>query len=322
MRVMISFAFVGLLAGCGLARAESPGAMAPGFRVFVADENPLENPLENPSTSLADLADQDQSVHAGGRRIAQALTSTIELGGVFQQDAAADAGQHQNDWVYYVRPYIWLPRISGTLTVNGLRSRVVVTQGEVVRDLKAAASLAFEATKGEHYIRLDTIGFTLAGDENIRGAPNGRIDHRVSMGLAELDAGVRMLDDGEQTVDVFAGLRYLYIKARINPKNVGVQGQSSSVDWVDPIIGTRYRRVLADEWRMILHADYGGFGIGSASTSDYQLFALVAYEPGERWQFGTGWRYIMVEHSQGSGTNEQEQHLRFSGPVLGASYQF
>lgn len=285
MQVLISFALVGLLTGCGLTGAEVPGSRATGSRA------------------------------AGSRTMASSASGFAQL--------AADADPTpQEGWVHSVRPYAWLPRISGTLTVNGVRSRVVVTQGQLLRDLQAAASLAFEAIKGDTYIRVDTIGFTIAGDENIRGVPNGRIDHRVTLAMAEVDAGVRLLDDGVQTVDAFTGLRYLYINARINPKNVGVQGQSSSVDWVDPVIGTRYRRAFSDEWSMIFHADYGGFGIGSASTSDYQLYALAAYESGERWQFGAGWRYIMVDHAQGSGTSRQEQHLRFSGPVVGASYRF
>jgi opacity protein-like surface antigen len=280
VRALIACALLGLLAACGLTRAEAPAPTASSFRQLPVDEKSVE---------VSDVS-------------------------------AAEAGP--DGWVRFVRPYVWLPRISGSLTVNGVRSRVLVTQGELVRDLKAAGSLGFEASKGDHFVRLDTVGFTIAGDENIRGVPDGRVEHRATLALAELDAGVRVLDDGAQIVDVFTGLRYLYIKARINPKNVGVQGQSSSSDWVDPVVGTRYRRALSDRWSMLLHADYGGFGIGNASKSDYQLFGLLIYEVGDRWQIGTGWRYLTAEHAQGSGTDRQEQHLRFSGPMLGASYRF
>jgi hypothetical protein len=248
--------------------------------------------------------------------------SSVDLSGALWQEDASTDRQEPGGWVTFVRPYLWLPRISGSLTVNGLRSRVLITQGDLLKDLQAAALLNVEATKGDHYVRFDTVGFALEDDENIPGVPDGRIDHRVEMASAELDVGVRLLDDGEQTVDVFTGLRLLYIKVRVNPKNVGVQGDTGSARWVDPIVGTRYRRTLSDTWTMILHADYGGFGIGNASTRDYQVYALAACQLGDRWQIGTGWRYIMVEHSQGSGTDRQRQHLRFSGPVLGVSYRF
>jgi len=123
-------------------------------------------------------------------------------------------------------------------------------------------------------------------------------------------------------MDVYAGLRYVYIKARVSPKGVGIQGQSASRDWVDPIIGSIYRHDVNDDWSMLYMADYGGFGIGSASDRTYQLAALAEFNGGGPWSFGLGYRYLMIDHSSGSNPTKDETHLRFSGPIVGAAYRF
>jgi opacity protein-like surface antigen len=324
MKALIPIALASLFTGCGLTAAPSTRAMAPPLAPTLQDAlacAPLATPQATGEAGTA--AGTTEATAPRDGLLAQAAPAMIKLGGALQQEDDAETQAGDDEWEVYFVPYAWLPRVSGSLTVKGVSSRLVITQGDLVSDLNSAWLIDFRAVKDDNFLRLDTVGMNLAkDDQGIPGVPNGTIDARVELAFAELDAGVQVLDEDEQSVVVFTGLRYVYIKARVNPKNVGIQGQSKSVDWVDPILGTQYRSALNDDWELLFHADYGGFGIGSASKSTYQLMGVAQWQASERWHIGGGWRYLMIQHGHGSGANKNEQHLRFSGPMLGASYRF
>lgn len=317
MKSLFSITLLSLLAGCGLTRGEPVSAMAPTAPM-------LRAPVDDSASTDRSSVTPDQEARPAGSEdahLAGASPARVEMGGALaQEDAAAKASE--DEWRFIIRPYAWLPRISGTAIVNGTGGRTKVTQGQVWRNLASAGLINLAAAKGDMVYRLDAIHFALADDTKIKGIPAGKITGRLELDLIELDAGVRVMDEKDENLDLYVGLRYIYIYGRINPKNVGVKGQSGSLDWVDPIVGAVYRRNLSDDWTMLFMADYGGFGIGSASETTYQLTTLAEYKVGERWSFGTGYRYLMIDHSSGNGANKNEQHLRFSGPVLGAAYRF
>ena len=58
---------------------------------------------------------------------------------------------------------------------------------------------------------------------------------------------------------------------------VGDDSASSSPGYWDPLVGLTYRRPLARKWRILIHGDGGGFGVGS----DVDVAATGRAE----WQF-------------------------------------
>jgi hypothetical protein len=257
-----------------------------------------------------------------GRSSSPSNPSWVNTAGALQTQED-DPGASEEGWEITVRPYVWIPTISGSLTISGTKTKLTISKGTLIDDLRFAGMVWVEGVKDDTFIMLDALGFTITDEFGISGVPGGKLDVRVEYALAELYGGVRLLDDGEQTVDVFTGLRYVYLKSKVNPKGVGVgAGGSESTDWVDPIIGTRYGRDLSENWGMMLRADYGGFGVGSASDHSYGFSAIAEYAATERLQYGAGWRYLAYKRSSGSGTSKNGETLRFSGPIVGLSYRF
>ena len=58
---------------------------------------------------------------------------------------------------------------------------------------------------------------------------------------------------------------------------VGSSSASRSPRYWDPLVGLTYRRQLGRKWRIIIHGDGGGFGVGS----DVDVTAAARAE----WQF-------------------------------------
>jgi hypothetical protein len=101
---------------------------------------------------------------------------------------------------------------------------------------------------------------------------------------------------------------------------VGPVSASRSLDYWDPLIGLTYRRQFGNKWRILVHADGGGFGIGS----DVDVTAAARAE----WQFARHFGITMgygVMHLSDSSTVDGKT-LKISptlhGPTIGLGIFF
>jgi len=78
----------------------------------------------------------------------------------------------------------------------------------------------------------------------------------------------------------------------------------------DPIVGARSRLPLSRRLKLMLRADFGGFGVGSERS--YNLGAVLAWSLGERAQLVAGYRHLDVDYDDGF-----RYDVATSGPVLG-----
>jgi hypothetical protein len=87
---------------------------------------------------------------------------------------------------------------------------------------------------------------------------------------------------------------------------VDTDSATGSPGYWDPLVGLTYRRPLGKKWRILLHGDGGGFGVGS----DVDISATARAE----WQFGRHFGMTM-----GYGGMHFSDSTRVSGGTLSIS---
>jgi len=97
---------------------------------------------------------------------------------------------------------------------------------------------------------------------------------------------------------------------------------SVDADWVDPMLGLQYNAPFADDWRLNLRGDIGGFGIGSDLS--YQVLANVHWQANERIGLVIGYRLIGFDYEDGNkgSANYQRFDLTEQGPLVGMTISF
>ena len=143
----------------------------------------------------------------------------------------------------------------------------------------------------------------------------GRVDSRQAN--ATLQAGYRVVDTGDFTLDALAGVRAWRLS---NEVTVGALGLSRShgerFGWVDPVVGVRAFQRLSGDWSLQAQLDLGGVGVGADST--WSALATVNYVAGDRFSVSGGYKVLDVDYDHGGHVYD----ARLKGPVFGLTYRF
>jgi hypothetical protein len=250
----------------------------------------------------------------------------------------------ERDWTFDVIPYVWLPAMTGDVTVRGRKADVDVSIGDLFTetDFIFALQAQLEAWYRQRF------GFVFNGqwtwldqDDNSFGPAQGppfgpgvfpiQFDLRTNLGLFEILGAYRVgtweLGSGPSppalTLEPIVGARITTLKVTFDPKGGSDLDQSRT--WVDPILGARMTLALGEErrWHLRIRGDFGGFGAGTDFT--WNVVGALGYE----WRFETcqveaflGVRALDQDYGQGSGTGRFEWDVTQYGPVLGLAFHF
>ncbi len=242
--------------------------------------------------------------------------------GAFAQAASTETDS--DSWQFTVAPYLWMVGIHGDQTVKGFEASVDMDFGDLWSDLDFAGQLKGEAWKGNLGLFLDGTWLKLSTDESV-GPIKLDVDMRV--GIVEAGAMYRVYemplgaegvpDDRKLAVQLLAGARYWYLKAKLDTGPIEVE---NSRDWVDPIIGARLITDITERARVLLRMDIGGFGVGSASEFAFNATAMFGYKMTEQWTLAGGYQVMTLD--KGSGSDPFQSDLTFYGPIFGVGYRF
>jgi hypothetical protein len=249
--------------------------------------------------------------------------------------APFDASSH---WSFAVSPYVWLPRVSGSMrftgpgTADGFGSRSVdASTGpyNYLQDLKFASMIQGEARKGDWSVFADTVLLSFgkhgASVNNAASgtAPGVQRSAETAMrgAMVELGGGFTVLRRPRAIVDVIGGLRYLGAKgtldAHFDLAGGGTRGAhtSQSADIVNGFAGVRGRIAMTQDGRWYVPF-YLDAGTGSSKVT-WQAMTGVGYVM--KWaDVSLAYRYLAFH-----GSNDQlMQTVRMSGPSLGATFRF
>ncbi len=222
------------------------------------------------------------------------------------------------DWDFTGAIYGWGP---------GTQVDVSTPFGEVSGELSFADAwetldLAFmgivTAENGRLGFILDSVFLKLSDDRATPGA--------LGFSGAALSSDIRLINayatwqvlaTANGRLDAVAGARFYDTETSVTlTGGPGPVGTIISDNWVDPVLGLRYRADFGSDWYTTLFADVGGFGTGSEFT--WQGVALVGYRFTDMFSVEAGYRVLQSDRIEANG----EIDIKMSGPLIGARWRF
>lgn len=236
----------------------------------------------------------------------------------FLTEAKAQEETSGKSWEWYIAPInFWGTDIVGDMVLGTETVPINVDFGALVNNLNAAYSAYFEGVHKSNwgfiaeynYLKLDN---TKSNDLLIR-------DVGITTNITEID-GLYRFRKGKSIFDVLFGIRYTHFKYDVNLE-IEVNGDStrlkSEEQWVDPIIGGRWKYTFSDKFYLYVKGDIGGFGTSSKFT--WQANALVNYQPFRNVGFFLGYRALGQNYETGRGASLFKLETTYHGPLVGVT---
>ena len=239
----------------------------------------------------------------------------------FNQSAIAENSQSPpKNWEFNLAPfYLWAVTIDGDVTTGTSVVPITFPFSDIIDNLEAAFIVHFEGMyKSKWGFLIDTNYLDISSDVNLPAPINRPANVDFNATLAEF-SGLYRITEGDHNLDLIAGLRYTKLENKAN-LDTGSTLVDASQDWLDPIIGLRWRWNFADRWHLITRGDIGGFGIGSDLA--LQGSAVIDWQPFKYVSFLAGYRAIYQDYEDGSGPDLFRFDATMHGPVLGINFRW
>ena len=201
-----------------------------------------------------------------------------------QADGGGDVG-----WRFELTPlYLWGAGIKGDTSAEGNGAPIDTDYSFFsLSNLDLAGTASLHAEKGAWGLWLDVAyvdfedGFTVGALTTDVGIAGGIVETAVDYQVSE-------------SVEAMIGLRLVDLEADVTftPGPSVSQGKG----WLDPFVGARYNRRLADRWSVVLRGDIGGFGVSSDLVVN--LNASLDYDLTDSVSFRFGYRYLKMDFQE------------------------
>ena len=235
--------------------------------------------------------------------------------------AQAATAAMDDEWHFAVVPYFWFAGISGTVTVKGLvEVPIDKSFSDVISDFDIGLLGHFEGRKNRWGFAFDTLylnlGAPVAADAPVVGRLGISADVRTFMqeGLAFYRVAYGGRKENPSHLDLLAGARYFGTSARL--ENDVAETGKQTLNWVDALVGLRFRVPLGSRVRLIGRGDVAGFG----SKFTWSLEGDLAVTLSERWAIGAGWRHLDIDYDKGEGSDRKVFGVAFDGPRTWVAY--
>ncbi len=230
------------------------------------------------------------------------------------QPAAAEPG----GWKLSAAPYLWLPKIDGTIGSGGLSANIDLDQGDLLDLIEFVGTIHVEAQRDEWTLFLDVLYIDM-GDEFTVGPDSVSSDVKMVVGEAGLGYRIGDWPIGETSLSLtlLGGGRLSYIQTEITITGAMPASARTSAAWIDPFIGGRLGLSFAERWTFFVRGDAGGFGIGSASDLTWNLIAAFEYELSTKVSLLAGYRVLDYDYDA-----RFLYDIQLQGPMLTATIRF
>lgn len=231
--------------------------------------------------------------------------------------AAAEDGQRLQ---LSLTPYLWVAGVSGTLgtTAGSIPdARVGADFGDILSNLNAIpVMLAGEIRLARFGLMTDLMVISVEADADTPGPAFSGGEARLRGVIGSVLAAWRVAETGRGQFDLGVGLRAFGLSTRftLEPGLLAGRRIERDANWVNPIVGLRYRHDLGAGWAATLYGDIGG-GDGDLT---WQAMATIDYRLSDRTTLRAGYRWLSFERESGA----LSQDIGLGGPILGATIRF
>ncbi len=229
-----------------------------------------------------------------------------------------------SDWhVDWVPLYLWFSGLNGKVGAAGVVAPVNVSFSSVIQQLNIGAMTALDIRRKRVGLFTDLIFMSLSSDQMT--TPIGPIPTYIGFQanakelIVDPEAYFRIVDNDRGSIDAIGGGRFWRLNNSLNlfpPNNGNEVTAGQSQNWVDPVLGARFRLNANKGIFFSLKGDAGGFGVGSQLT--YQIYAGMGKKFKERYSAFVGYRYLYVDYSNGGFLYD----VHMSGIVTGLNINF
>jgi hypothetical protein len=266
------------------------------------------------------------------RFVALALSVLVPAAGLAQQQPST-----VNSWQFALTAYGYLPQISGTASfpVAGTSSSFTLNQQDILDHLKMTFMGSFDAHYGSWGVFTDVLymdlgerktnfhDFTIGGI-GIPAATTADVSLDMKTWIVNVAGEYRVPTAGASTLDLIAGLRYLYIKQRLEWSFTGSLGNlpgaaragntELSGENFDGIVGAKGQLRFGTGGRWAIPA-YLDLGTGDSHfTWEGATGIAYAFQWGE---VAALYRYIDYQFR-----SARLHDLTVGGPMVGATFRW
>ena len=178
------------------------------------------------------------------------LIGFLIFGSFFLNGISYAQEKKDRDWEINIALYFLLANLNGNATIGPISGPVDLKFGDLLKNLEIGGMLHTEVRKGRLGLMTDVIYARLGASTSLtRGAT---LSSEVELLIFEA-LGFYRLSNTRGKTDIFAGIRYWYLDLDTSfILNEATLMNSTSPDWVDPVIGIRTNQPLSKKWFVIL----------------------------------------------------------------------
>ena len=238
--------------------------------------------------------------------------------------APANAVADPSDpWHIGFTMYLWFPGVHGTTgAVNGPDVDFRASAGDLLSHFRFGLMGTVEAEHDRWVLLSDLVWVRLEADKQralpFPGLPQLSAQFKAYELIFNPEFGYRFVNGEKIKIDALPfGIRYWHVgtSLQFTPSFAG-RTFSSSVNWVDPVMGARFQIPLTPKTLINVWGDAGGWGAGA--QLDYQIVGTIAYKINPKFTVGVGYRYLYVNYFSRTFLFK----AAMSGPAVGVAYNF
>jgi len=227
----------------------------------------------------------------------------------------------QSDWhVAWTPIYLWLSGVNGNLGVKGKTVPFSASFSDVSDKLNIGYMTALDVRRKQVGVLADFqyIGLSSGEISTPFGVLYSSAHTDSQQYIFDPEIYARAFENPKFAVDGLAGIRYWHLRSNLDlrPGVLPAFHAGDSRDWVDPVMGARFRVNLKKGWFAMLKGDAGGFGAGSQQT--WQIYTGGGKEFKQKYSMFLGYRHLSVDYRDGGFI----YNANMNGMLLGFAIKF
>ena len=224
-------------------------------------------------------------------------------------------GSNGEGWDFTIAPYLFVPFLSGEIGVKDYSASFNKGPGELIKTLDFAVMLYFEASNPKWSLIMDAL--YLKSGKDITLKEETQREGNVGMNLTSIGfSGMRRLATWFE-MGIGGRVNFYNMEMKVEAGLILPEVDEKSDDtWFDPLIVYRFTAPLNNEkWKLGLHGDLGGFGVGSKFT--YMVYPYAGYQFSHWFELSLGFRTAGFNFENNSTGMENKLDVLFYGPQIG-----